>query len=422
MKWLSHICGVQRDTYMTLADQALVSGSNFLLGILLTRALGLEAYGIYALVWMGMTFVGGIQQTLVLAPMMSLGPKESPENQPAYWRATWTINACLSLAGGGLAMLAIATAPWWNGGPLPDYLLTYLPLAVIVYLIQEYLRRYFFIRSQVLWALLVDLVAYLGLLAFIGICWIAGELTLEAVFLGFCGAYGSSSLLGWAASRLTTVSKKKFTHQFKRHWVFGRWLVGTSILQFFSGNFFIIAAGTLSGTGAVGALRMVQNLMGVAHVLFLAMENFVPVRAAASMAEGGIAGLQAYLKQATFKLGGVLGGLLLIVGVAAPWLLGWCYGAEHASYAYLVRGFCLLYILTFTGFIFRYYLRSVEYTFPIFLAYVLSTAFSVIAAYPMVGQFGLMGVIYGMGTAQLVVHLCYLISLKKRLPALRQEA
>jgi hypothetical protein len=57
-----------------LADQALVSGSNFLLGVLLTRKLPLEQVGQYWLLMAVVFFGGTIQLALVVSPMMSVGP------------------------------------------------------------------------------------------------------------------------------------------------------------------------------------------------------------------------------------------------------------------------------------------------------------------------------------------------------------
>ena len=42
-----------------LADQAVVSGTNFLTGILLARHLGMVEYGVYTLAWMVGQFING---------------------------------------------------------------------------------------------------------------------------------------------------------------------------------------------------------------------------------------------------------------------------------------------------------------------------------------------------------------------------
>src|SRR5207244_12202458 len=55
-------------------DQGLISGSNFLLGILLARWTGAEQYGAYALAFAIFILVSIVYQALVLEPMTVFGP------------------------------------------------------------------------------------------------------------------------------------------------------------------------------------------------------------------------------------------------------------------------------------------------------------------------------------------------------------
>ena len=59
-----------------LADQAMVSGVNFLTAILLARYLGIEEFGRFALAWMVVLFIVNIQYAMIIAPMMSIDPEK----------------------------------------------------------------------------------------------------------------------------------------------------------------------------------------------------------------------------------------------------------------------------------------------------------------------------------------------------------
>ena len=61
---------------LVFLDQAIVSGSNFILGILLARNLGIEGYGYYSLIWLVVLFFSSMQLASLISPMMSLGPKK----------------------------------------------------------------------------------------------------------------------------------------------------------------------------------------------------------------------------------------------------------------------------------------------------------------------------------------------------------
>ena len=78
----------------------------------------------------------------------------------------------------------------------------------------------------------------------------------------------------------------------------------------------------------------------------------------------------------------------------------------------LVIGFCLTYVLVFIGHPLRFALLTLEITKPMFISYVLGAVFSLILAYPLVGQFGLVGVLVGIFVTQGLSQLVYVYYLK----------
>ena len=74
-----------RDPALSFGDQALSSACNFLTTILLARALGLEAFGHYTMVWLALYFAMSLQLGLIVSPMMSIGTKEQGAEAEAYY-------------------------------------------------------------------------------------------------------------------------------------------------------------------------------------------------------------------------------------------------------------------------------------------------------------------------------------------------
>ncbi|MGD8663730.1 MAG: hypothetical protein PVH37_27635, partial [Desulfobacterales bacterium] len=70
-----------------LLDQAMVSGVNFLTGIILVRFLGLEEFGRFTLTWLIILFFNSIQFSAVISPMMSIGPKQAEKELQQYYGA-----------------------------------------------------------------------------------------------------------------------------------------------------------------------------------------------------------------------------------------------------------------------------------------------------------------------------------------------
>src|SRR5260370_29563377 len=95
-----------------VADQGLVSGSHFLLSILLARWLVPEQYGAYALAFSIFFFVSAVHQALLLEPMSVFGTSEYATRQHAYIGAMLWFQGAFSIlllaVFGGAAWLASA--------------------------------------------------------------------------------------------------------------------------------------------------------------------------------------------------------------------------------------------------------------------------------------------------------------------------
>ncbi len=153
-----------------LADQAMVSGVNFLTGIFLARYLGLSEFGRYTLAWMAVLFVNSIRHAMIISPMMSIGPQQSDSESPGYFGAVVIHQICFA----GLAFILLFFGVRASGVFFPEWRVEGLALplacAALALQLQDFLRRYFFTRKRAIRALANDAVAYLGRLA--GLAWL----------------------------------------------------------------------------------------------------------------------------------------------------------------------------------------------------------------------------------------------------------
>jgi O-antigen/teichoic acid export membrane protein len=183
-----------------------------------------------------------------------------------------------------------------------------------------------------------------------------------------------------------------------------------------SGNLFIVTAGALLGVTAVGALKAAQSLIGVTHILFQGIENLAPMRAAQSYhAGGGGADLVLYLSRVT-RFGLVATGVIaLLFAIDPAFWFHLVFGEEFAEYSYILRWYALLYVLMFLTLPLGVGLRAMEMTGPIFLAYVVGAGFSLAAAYPLVSEFGLSGVMVGLLSIQILILAVMTMSFRQAL-------
>ena len=399
-----------------LADQALVSGVNFLTGILLARYLGLEEFGRFTLVWMAVLFMNSLQYAAIISPMMSIGPKQAADDEAAYYGAVAAqqvgfaaLSATLVFAG---ILLSGLVFPEWQVANLA----LPLALAAFAFQMQDFLRRYHFTRQRPAMAFASDTVRYLGQLAALialftamdldsrGVLWVIATTAIAATAIAGIGEPGR---LAWKPGCLRTVTRK--------HWRFGKWLVASGVMQWLSGNLFILATGSILGAAAVGGLRAALNLMGITHILFQGLENVIPVRAAWHIRNGGEPMMWMYLTRAAVY-GGLATAAVSAAAFAAPgFWLELIFGNEYRDFAGLLRWFAVMYPILFLCGPVRAGLRAIEHTRPIFVSSLLTAAFSVLSAYPAVVYLGLTGAGGGMLAVNLIMVATLFHAVRKRI-------
>jgi O-antigen/teichoic acid export membrane protein len=386
----------------TLLDQALVSASNFLLGVLLTRFLGLDAYGTFVLGWMVVLFFSSVQQALIVSPLVTLVPKQPAAERAHSASVYFTLQmgfaaGTAALTGvGGFAFSRLHAAGRYDGLILP------LSSVVFAFLWQDYMRRLLFAQRNTGPVLTADLIAYAGQIAAVLLAHRAGLLSVSGVLWCIAGLFIVSAAFQARWMVRATWSWRSVAATWRAGWRFSRWLTASAVIQWLAGNLFIVAAGALLGGAAAGAVRASQNVVGVTHVLFLAMENFLPARAATVMAEQGRAAMLRYMQRATAYVGMATACGLLLVAVAPRFWLQALYGSELAGYDYVLTWFAFLYMLVFGTTMLRLILRTLEQTRPFFVVSVLSAALSLTMAFPIVERWGLPGVMAGLTVTQLI--------------------
>lgn len=397
--------------YLPYIDQAIVSGSNFLLGLLLVRFLGLETYGTFMVGWLAVLFLLSLHQSFFTKPMLTFSAEAAEEELKTYLSNLWIIQWMMGW--GVLAPIALLVS-FFN--PF-EVSLEVFPMFVLsfFYMLQDFGRKQFFVEKNYLGAVWSDVKVYgftfSNLLIFNYLEWLNLETLISIMTLGY--------ILGLTSKHFWNLSFNFKTNEIiptiKRHYHFSIWLLGTSVMQWFSSNFFIVAAAGVLGASAVGILRIGQNIIGLTHVLFLGMENVIPTEASRQFLKNGQKGLLNYIKSVSLKAGAIVGLILATMAIAAPQLLTIFYGAEYADQSFVVVWYCILYVFVFFGYPARFILRTLHETRPIFIAYALTAIVCSLSAYPIVQNFGLVGCLVGLLLTQIVTLLVYFFSLSKRL-------
>lgn len=399
--------------YFALADQALVSGSNFLLGVFLARFLGIDQYGIFAILWLVVLFALSFHQAAISKPMLSFLPQKTGKSKQIYIQGLNASQFFLSIL---LLLLAFAEYTMaWSRYFLEDYY-SFVPLILAITALQihhDFYRKLGFAQSQFIKILSLDIILYGIPLVGILLLFFFDILNLTNTLYCILGANTLSVLVGVFQNEFPVFNKESIQTVFEAHYSFSKWLVGTALLQWLSGNFFILTGATLLGAVAIGAIRICQNIMGLSHVLFLLMENLIPVQAAKHFQTGGSQAAISYLLKITYQTGIPFLGLMITLSFSAPYLIDFIYGETYIPYSYIIIVFSIMYLFVFISNPLRFALRTLGDTKPIFMAYVASTIFSLLAAYPFLEYWGLNGLLAGLMITQMITTTVYILYLKK---------
>ena len=324
----------RRGAGVALADQGIVSASNFLTIYLLARAMPAEEFGLFVLGQTALLLVTSLHNALLVEPQNVLGSRLDLMN---YKRFLGSLTlAHLVLLAGILTMFLLAGSI----ARLMDLARTasvgiVLGLTLVPWLAQEFVRRALYTRSEVAAALINDSVCYgLQLIAvawLVAVSGVEGPLTEEALIvlgvsslvaavIGVAQIRRSFGPSGWA----TPAAERRRT--WARIWGVGKWLLGRNAVTWLgtNGHAWLVAA--LLGPGSLGLYRATIHLVNVINPLRQAAINYLPPRANRVFHGNGTAGLARWVLRISVVLFLALLPALIVLVVWPDWILSLAYG------------------------------------------------------------------------------------------------
>ena len=406
-----------KDKSLIIFDQAIVSGSNFILGILIARFLGITEFGVFTLIWMVIMFINSIQLSFIINPMMTFSHKQNKYKRKYFFSSLFILQIAFSLLSVLLTMIGLIIINYFY----PELNLRGFSIYFIIVLfftqIQDFIRRFFFVENKIEKALFSDFITYILRLIFLLILFYFYKPSLEIVFLSIILSLLISiiySIFSYNFLQYFNLKKKNYLIKvFIENWNFSKWLVASSVFLWTSGNYFIIVAGVILGPFSVGVIKAMQNIVGISHILFQAFENFVPIDASKIFLKNKLKGLNQYLLK--FTLFGGIGLIFLfsLIYIFSENLILLLYGDKYIQYVNILNLYLIVYILNFLAIPLTIGLRTIEYTKPVFLSYIITTILSFMLANKFVDNFNLNGILYGIIIVQMTRVLILFLSYKK---------
>lgn len=401
----------RKESLVVLADQILVSGSNFLTTLMLAKYLDPEHFGGFVLAWGVLLFLSGIQMALIVSPMQVRGPRLSCDESALYYDRVLQVAVMFGLACVGLiaipGILLSLSIPGWTLGAV----VVPLSIAALFVLAQDYLRRYFLTIRRTGSALFNDFCTHgfrlcglftLGTMTTMdatSALWVVSATSAMGLLMGI---FQHEGVMRLKVTQLRMVASVAF-----EHWDFGKWLIANNVAYWFGSQSVLYVVAAVLSVSAVGALNATLNVLGAANILFLSMETLLPVRAASAYDRFGRAGLDAYLRRALMLGSLVTISLAVTAGVWSEQWLRVLYGETYQGYGWVIwwwGGYYLLGMLqrpTISA------LRVLGDTKSIYLASSTGALATMVLAYPVTKTYGLGGAMLVLCLTQCLV-LCSL--------------
>lgn len=345
-----------------LADQSVVSGSNFIIGILLARFLGPEAFGLFVVLQAVILYVNSFQGALIFQPMMSAVPQMPAEKRQPYLRGVFALQLMLTLS---LALLtgiiAWGADAWFGFDGLSQSIVLSLVAALLSFQLLDWQRRHYFVEENARGTFLIDTIAYGGQTVLITAACLTDQLTVSSAFWIIAVTAFSGFAVGLLDQRLHPLYQQA-SAVLSDGWRAGRdYLIAWQFQLLGAQGVLMIGAGAV-GTHAVGGIRATQNIVGPINILFQAMENLLPIAAATRYSQRGLAGLCRFLWRVTLLGSLALLPLLLLLGIFAKPLIQTLYGDDYLSYVALVYWQVAYVVIQFYQRQVFYFLRTVKAT------------------------------------------------------------
>ncbi|WP_374445252.1 lipopolysaccharide biosynthesis protein [Epilithonimonas sp.] len=395
---------LRKPSSLVLTDQLIFSGSNFLLTFLLARELSISDFGLFSTLLLVTYLFVGIFNALIVQPFqISVAKRLSKRSLGFVFQASMVLLIIIALLVFFIGMLPISFI---------DSFKSHLPAVIFFisgYLFQDFVRKILLAVDVVKLVVIIDSIF---LLVFPSLRF-QGNMTLESSLLTITFINIISSIPAILFFLKNAEFSLKNRDLLYYHYREGKWLFSASIVQWFSGNFFTLAAGIYLGINALGALRLVQSFFGIVNVILQTVENyFIPKTALLYYQNKKQEKKNLYFD--LFKGMTALGVLITIFFIFSEPLISLLGGIKYQHYGFVIKLVSILYFVILYSYPTRISIRVLEQNKAFFIGYCISFIFSVSSFHFLLKYGELYGAVAGLVINQILMIVYWKILLNKK--------
>lgn len=405
---------------LAILDQGLISGSNFIISILLARWLMPDQYGAYAVAFGIYIMLSLVYQSLVLEPMGVFGGSIFRSNLRGYVRSLLSIHVALSVTICAALVISWAVAHRLGAGPAVTGALAGIAFASPCLMLFALARRSFYVELSPAPAAAGAFIY--STLVLVGLYFVYHRALLSpltAFLLIGAGALVTGIVLMFALKKGLSGSgpAPAFREAWQRHWRYGRWALASCIAGWLPSYIYFPLLSSFKGMAQTGQLKALMNLtMPFEQTKGALLMLFLPY-AARVMAQQGKAGARVLGNRLTLlSIGGAVAYWAVIIPLHRP-VFQVLYSGRYMEVVYLLPALALGQIFWSATFGPAVALRAMESPASVFKALAFATVASLLIGVPLTWAFGLNGAIWGSNLADILSFVALYVVLRHKLAA-----
>jgi O-antigen/teichoic acid export membrane protein len=382
-----------RQGIVTLADQAVISATNFLGGVIIGRTLAKEDFGLYLLGFSIVLFIMSLQTSLILAPYYVYSPHLQGVEHRRYTGSAFIHQLSLSAVAMFCLVIGGFLASFGIGPQGLSQVIWPLAAVMIFILLKDCLRQIFFAQLRMTAALLMDSVTAVIQLALLLLLAKKGLLNPGHVFWIFGIATGVPALgyfIKYRQSFKLSISQAR--DSFKQSWSFAKWSFGSAMASWMLGGLYPWFLAGFHSTATVGVYAACWGLMSLVNPFLMGTTNLLNPMAAHAFAQGGPQKMNRIVFQFTLLLLVFMTAFCLLTLFEGDWLLGIIYGPKYAGNGQIVFWLSFGYLFSYLTIPICCGLMAAEMPDLVFKSYLLGVVFTFLLGIPLVKYYAITGI------------------------------
>lgn len=251
----------------SVADQALMSGANFLLNVLLAKWIAPDEYGLFAIIFSLFLFLSGFHNALLIEPLVVIGPIRYYTQLPNYLTIVVVVHFVFALGSIIVSLLIFPIIVTWWQKEVSLWVLLALNAAVFFVLLFWLLRRAAYLNGRAALATLGSFAYLIALVIITLLLYKQDWITVVTAYWIMSVASLFGTVIYWQKLGINlryvkeSINRLTVKNIFIEHWHYGKWIIAGTLAYSFSTLIYIPLVGILVGLAESGVIKAMQNLI-----------------------------------------------------------------------------------------------------------------------------------------------------------------